>query len=360
MTCRIIILGANGQVAAEVALLLVAAGADVIPVCRSRRGSAFLRQRGIAVRHGAIECAEDAPRLVGDGDVIASFALAGGTPRAMRDANDRIIAHAVGFSPPRAVHVFFSTLAVLPDFVPAGARPASTAYGREKLRNERTVMRLARVNRRAALVLRLGHVTGRFQGISEAMSRLIAEGAVALPDPERLANCTATASIAAALLEIARRPPTGVELFDLVDTPPRSWRAVLEGEARRHGSMLEIVATATGPATSGGLPNELAAAAFGLAGRSSPLRNQASRLLGLLPQRINRAARARHLVAQARRAIAQLRAAPRTLETFNYPAMPTRALPLSTVPCDSDAAIDALDLPSWPADLPDAALAQAI
>ena len=89
---RIVILGGNGQVAAEVALMLAnIRGIDVRPVARSKGGSAFLRFHGVSVIHGSITDLRQA-RLIQEGaDVIANFALASGTPAAAFALNEKII-----------------------------------------------------------------------------------------------------------------------------------------------------------------------------------------------------------------------------------------------------------------------------
>src|SRR5262249_62355175 len=88
---RIAVLGANGQVGAELCLLLARIpGVDVVPICRNRSGSAFLRWKGIHCRHGRAAVAEDARSLFADCDVIVNSALASGTPVEMRRTEDAI------------------------------------------------------------------------------------------------------------------------------------------------------------------------------------------------------------------------------------------------------------------------------
>ena len=78
---QIILIGANGQVGAEITLLLAnSAGIKVRPIVRSRSGSAFLRFRGVPVMHGSVSDPAQSKRLQDGGDVIANFALALGTP----------------------------------------------------------------------------------------------------------------------------------------------------------------------------------------------------------------------------------------------------------------------------------------
>src|SRR5262249_741297 len=73
---RIAVLGANGQVGAELCLLLSRQeNVEVVPVCRTPMGSAFLRFHGLACRHGQPANPLEAHRLLGDCDVIANLAL---------------------------------------------------------------------------------------------------------------------------------------------------------------------------------------------------------------------------------------------------------------------------------------------
>jgi nucleoside-diphosphate-sugar epimerase len=135
---RVAILGANGQVGAEVCLILRNhPEIKLVPICRNRFGSAFLRYQGIACRHGLPAEAEQAAALRGDCDVVVNFALGVGTLRQARDTNERLIKNSIAFSPPMAKIIYFSTTAVYGG-VHQGARIRwRSAYAREKLRCER-------------------------------------------------------------------------------------------------------------------------------------------------------------------------------------------------------------------------------
>ncbi|MGH8211171.1 MAG: NAD(P)H-binding protein, partial [Steroidobacteraceae bacterium] len=79
------IVGANGQVGAELCLLLAARkDIELIAICRSRSGSAFLRWHGIACRHGRVADQADAARLLSDCDIVVNSSLASGTPAEIR------------------------------------------------------------------------------------------------------------------------------------------------------------------------------------------------------------------------------------------------------------------------------------
>lgn len=318
---RIVILGANGQVAAEVVCRLIAVGADVVPVCRSHRGSAFLRSRGIAVRHGAIDKVSDAARLVGDADLVANFALALGKPSEMRDGNNAIIGNALDFSPSASRHVFFSTLAVNPELVPDGAAIEMSSYGREKLRNERLAAHLARRLGKSLLILRLGHVTGALQGISAEIADRIAAGAILLPDPNRLANVTDTSTIARALWDIAVRDQPTVGRFDLTESPPRRWIDVLNDESARCGQSLKVQQIDLQPVVTRTSWRALAGTAKAFAFRSSTVRRIGTRILNTQSLETNHRVRAAYAVNAARSSIVHLRRAPNVMSSMTMPGL---------------------------------------
>ena len=98
---KVAILGANGQVGAEVCLILKnQPGIEVVPVCRNRLGSAYLRYEGVACRHGYPTDGVQSKSLFGDCPVIANFARGSGSLREMADINDRLIRNSMEYSPP--------------------------------------------------------------------------------------------------------------------------------------------------------------------------------------------------------------------------------------------------------------------
>lgn len=299
---RIAVLGANGQVAAEVSLILHRLGHQVVPICRGPGGSAYLRYMGLPVRHGSISDSADAARLIGDADLVANFALASGTPADIRAAHDRIIEASFIRSPRHARIIFFSTLAVNADFGPEDGPIKRSAYGREKLRNEILVATLARTHGREAIVLRLGHVHGERQDISFHMRALLRAGPVALPDPDRHANAVSTATIADAIAGIAegRVPASG--RYDLVNTPPWSWRELLDFEASRAGVAAQLETIPRRAPAKRGVLTRIARTLY----RSELLKSQAGRLLGLLPAAQNDRVRARYFAQRAAREIAAI------------------------------------------------------
>lgn len=269
---KIAVLGANGQVGAEVCLLLRRVpGVEVVPVSRNRSGSAFLRWHGVACRHGLPADAAQAAGLLGDCDLVANFALSVGRPREAREANRRLIEAAAEASRPGARQIYFSTLATYRDFLPVAEGPAHTAYGREKRRCEDDAFRAGRRTGKPTWALRIGHVYGELQGIREEMRRLVTAGPVVVPrDGALAASVTHTVTIVDAILKIAAGGETP-GTYDLTSFPNWSWRQVLEEEARQAGVPLQIELPDTDPF-------EAAAQGF-LARTKGGLRAQAGRLL---------------------------------------------------------------------------------
>src|ERR1700727_1064888 len=108
--------GGNGQVGAELCLLL-AARKDItlVPICRNRSGSAFLRWQGIACRHGKVVDSTDASRMLGDCDIVVNSSLASGTPAEIREIEHRVIRNIFTFSKKGAAVIHFSTQSVYGD-----------------------------------------------------------------------------------------------------------------------------------------------------------------------------------------------------------------------------------------------------
>src|SRR5206468_9002391 len=140
---------------------------DVVPICRNPTGSAFLRFHGVRCRHGLPADPDQAPRLLGDCDVVLNFARSVARPREALDTNRRLIENSARFSAPGSRILYFSSLEVYRSFKPASAPIWRTAYGVEKLRCEWLGRRAAARHGKDLYVLRLGHVCGELQGITE-------------------------------------------------------------------------------------------------------------------------------------------------------------------------------------------------
>jgi nucleoside-diphosphate-sugar epimerase len=239
---RIGVLGANGQVGAEVCLLLQAqAGIDVVPISRNPTGSAYLRSRGVRCRHGRAADAGDAHGLMSDCDVILNFARpTPGRPVDTRVANKALVANMARCSAPGARLVYFSSLCAYREFRPMTERATVTSYGWEKRGIEKLVRREASRRGQDAWNLRLGHVAGQLQAISTELRRLIRRGPVVVPwAGDYPSNVVYTATIVDAILAIAAgRDAPGT--YDLVCSPSWTWRQVLEYEAICSGTELRI------------------------------------------------------------------------------------------------------------------------
>jgi nucleoside-diphosphate-sugar epimerase len=352
---RIVIIGSNGQVAAEVALLLASRPkVELRPLVRSRSGSAFLRYHGVPVQHGSVTDPEFAGNALAGADVVANFALAGGTPAAALAENEHIIRATFEHSAPAATIVFFSTLAIRGSFDDKGRR-RRTAYGDLKLRNERLVARLAKSAGRKAYILRLGHVAGPHQGITALCREELMSPPVVLPDLKRLSNVIHTATIADALIAIGTGRAGEPGRYDLVNVPQWTWRQVYEKEAAE----LELVPRFHELAAPG-VPRlrlfpRLQEMAFG-AIKNLGLRNSLTRVIAILPSSSNEVLRAEYLVDRARSEIAALRQASSVRNpAVLWPALKVRTLRGLTRTEDLFAAnafpIGGVAVASWPADL---------
>lgn len=229
---KIGILGASGQVGAEVTLLLSNhSDRCLTPICRNPSSSAFLRYSGVPCRHGIVTDPKDAYGLLGDCDVIANFALSKGLPHKVRVLNNKIIEHSIKYSAKNTKIIYFSTMSVYGEPRPDAFFSWPNAYAREKLHGERLAMRTGRSCGKQVYVLRLGHVCGDLQNITNMIRKIIETGPVLMPNGgQNLSNTVYTATIAEAIINIA----SGLEkpgIYDLMCVPQWTWREVYEYEA---------------------------------------------------------------------------------------------------------------------------------
>jgi nucleoside-diphosphate-sugar epimerase len=310
---RVAVVGANGQVGAEVCLLLRRIpGVEVVPISRTWLGSGFLRYRGVACRHGSVSDPTEAPALLGDCDLVANFALSQGQPSAARRMNARVIENTFRYSAPGATVVFFSTQNVYGDPAPTARIRWKDAYGQEKLWCERVNERLGRRFGKAAFALRLGHVCGDLQGITQMIRDLIVSGPIAMPEGgAKLSNTVYTATIVDALLKL-REGRVHPGIYDLMSVPQWTWRQVYEFEAARSGLTLAIdpIPGATrrrsGLLPIGALPKAAATATIRRMQRSPKVKEIAMWWLSRFPESVAAKAQAAHFRTRARTEIAAL------------------------------------------------------
>lgn len=305
---RIAFIGSNGQVASEVILLLsTQADVELMPLVRSRGGSAFLRYEGVPVIHCQITDRARAVSVLNSADVIANFALAGGTPSVALKRNEEIIRATFDYSPSFATVVFFSTLAVHGAIEQGRSR--KSAYSNLKLNNERLVVSLARALGRKAYSLRLGHVAGVYQKSTHLCREEILNPPVVMPDPDRHSNVTHTVTIADALLAIGsgRAGPPG--RYDLVNVPQWTWREVYEREADELGVELKLETLDTQPAQRLRPGVRTMEIVFGTIRRLG-LRERLTRIAAGLPGSVNDVMIAEHYVNRVRSEIAALHRPP--------------------------------------------------
>jgi nucleoside-diphosphate-sugar epimerase len=354
------VIGANGQVGAELCLILARrSDIELVAICRNRSGSAFLRWRGIACRHGRAADTADAARLIADCDVIVNSSLATGTPAEIRRTEDRIIHNLFTHSKDSAKIVHFSTQSVYGDPRPNRLFRRQNPYGRVKLASERKVRAEQRQSKKPAYILRLGHVCGAMQEISNSIRDSIRARSVVLPAKDCSSNTVYTAAIIGAILQIIRGSvPAGT--YDLMNSPPWTWHEVYDYEARVCRVGFEPVVAPDSPRRS--VMTALRGSIMSLGAllmSAKPIVEFGTKLFVHVPDRVNARAMAWWYSKRGRREIAALARTPSPPEHLSWVAngvncfpadQPTREL-LNALEADSAANVEAKP---WPADLPDA------
>jgi hypothetical protein len=105
-------------------------------------------------------------------------------------------------------------------------------YARAKLAAEKRVQMESRRCRKLGYTLRLGHVCGPLQNITDKIRKVIASGEAALPETDTASNTVYTVTIVDAIESILagkERPGT----YDLTNHPQWTWRQVYDFESQR-------------------------------------------------------------------------------------------------------------------------------
>ncbi len=321
---RIAVIGANGQVGAEVCLRLrKVPGIEVVPVARNASGSAFLRLNGMECRHGRITDPNESSALIGDCDTVITFALsATQIPKADREINRKIIHGIVAGAKTGAVVLFASTIMV---YAPALRIPLPDAYGFEKLGTERLLRKLCRSAGLGCFVFRLGHVLGELQNITRKICSEITSDKVALPHQGNIgSNSVFTATIVEAVRKAAAGE-VGPGTYDLVSSPQWSWLEVYRYYALQLGVPLKLV-----EADESKEPGKTAPSGGGLTRflQRQFVRERLLYLLGFLSKRTNEKVYAHYLQSRVALDIAALRES----QKIPYSVQDWRELKIHPVP----------------------------
>jgi nucleoside-diphosphate-sugar epimerase len=326
---RVAVLGANGQVGAELCLLLAQVpGIELVPVCRNPTGSAFLRYSGIACRHGRPADPNEAPGLFGDCDVVVNCALGAGTPAEIRSFDRQLIRNMVEYSPPSAVIVHFSTLMIYGDPRPGKLFRFRNAYGRAKFAAESQVKAATSRAGKTAYILRLGHVCGPLQNITDKIRKEISQGQVVLPENDAASNTVYTVTILDALISImAGKERAGT--YDLTNAPQWTWREVYEFEGRLSAQAFSprIVAAAfSGPLVSKTAIVRWLKKSISRCLSTPAARRSVEKLLAIAPSAINDRAQATWSMMRARAEIGALLANSMPAEELSWIRLDRRTL----------------------------------
>jgi nucleoside-diphosphate-sugar epimerase len=307
---KVAILGANGQVGAEVCLRLRnAQGIELVPVARNASGSFFLRSHGMECRHGRVSDLDEAKTLIADCDVVVNFALSTtAIPRTDREINRQIVRNVVAAARAGAPVIFISTIMV---YAPGMKFWLPDSYGLEKLIAERLFRRLCRTSGHPAFVFRLGHVMGEMQNITAKIRGEIRKGRVALPHGgQRASNTVFAASIVEGIVQVTNavaRPGT----YDLITSPQWTWLDVYRYYASQMRLPLQLADTQETrlPKDGMGTPGASMRRFLHYLANHHAITERLTFLLAFLPNRVNQEMHSRYLQTRALSEINDLRQA---------------------------------------------------
>lgn len=242
---RIAIVGANGQIGTELVLRLRGtADLELVPIMRSRSGSAFLRSQGVECRQGVITEVNQARELLAGCDTILNLAHSDSYIAKQREVNASVQVAINSAAPTGSKIVFASTQMV---YAPELPMRIPGTYGAEKFLLEKKAARHARRLGKDFIVLRLGHVLGDLQAISRKILEEIEAGPVPMINGGKgPSNTTFVSSLADALVRITDgRVEVGT--YDLITCPQWSWEQVYAFHAERARRPFNIVSTKAPP-----------------------------------------------------------------------------------------------------------------
>jgi dTDP-4-dehydrorhamnose reductase len=227
------IIGASGQVGTEVCLFLKTyPGVRVIAIVRAPISGAILRRCGIEVRVGTFATPEESAQLVGDCDVVIDFSvISTGEVAEICAHYAKNITAALQYSPSWARYVFISTINAFgmgDEFNRAkNYWIPHSVYAYTKRYGERWALRLGELKGKQAFVLRLGHVYGLLQRVSQDTAELVGGPYLEFDYPDTPSYTVFCHTIAEAIVNVgAGKEVPGI--YTLVSEPAWSWKEVLE------------------------------------------------------------------------------------------------------------------------------------
>lgn len=236
---RVAILGANGQVGAELCLYLKVMGfCEPIAVTRSPNSNAFLLRAGIECRSGDLTSPKVVAKLLTDCDLIFDLAFPNGrnlseTKRMLRAREMSILSAAR----PSKGFVLASTTSV---YRSSDSQPFFRTYRSMKLFVERLSQSLGAKYHVPVYVFRLGQVHGALQSCSDTLKRGILTNTGAIHVPNQPSNAIFVGSIAEALREVLFRDiKPGV--YTVISQPAWSFSELVEWYADELGVSAPII-----------------------------------------------------------------------------------------------------------------------
>jgi len=219
---KIVVLGANGQVASEVLLEIKKSNPEIplVGVCRNSIGSLYLRHNQIPVVHASLESLEeekDVSILLKEAEVIVNAIFIRGKPAEIKKRHKKIIEKILFYAGENTKIIHFSSVAIFHRGI----------YAKEKLYQEKLLIKLAKKYNKKLIILRLGHVLGRNQGNSKQFFEFLknAEGEIMLPRGGNYeANCISIEYLAEIIKDIFKKDlHNNINIYSAVFNPIVTW-----------------------------------------------------------------------------------------------------------------------------------------
>lgn len=231
---KVAILGANGQVGSELALLLSdAAVVDVRGVLRSDYGAALLRLAGLPYAVAGFDDANALAAALGDRDLVVDLTYPAGQLAEipdLLDANMRAVMRAM-----RRGARYLHMSSIMAFGMPSGRlvlrdyRTARASYGYIKRWGERRAVRLGRAHGVETFVFRLGQVHGALQAVTqEYRARAESRTFRLTGEPGELSTTVFMNAVADAVLVCGRGEVEPGRTYTLVSNP--QWTLAELGE----------------------------------------------------------------------------------------------------------------------------------
>ena len=226
---RIVIVGANGQVGKEIAIILNKWGYEVTALVRNPYGAAYFLVENINYIIADIVSGHEGDDQIKNADVVIIAAVARGEYKNAVKVNEQIIRSTLEKTTPNTCVYFFSSIRVFSRTIDSNLSRFDPlpSYDKEKVHSEKIFLAECKNKKVKCRIFRLGHVIGFNQAKTEKFCNAAKKYNSMLVDGDAYSNTVHTLTICDAIKKTIWAPDKFI-VATLVNKPQWTWKVLFK------------------------------------------------------------------------------------------------------------------------------------